>query len=153
MERIDRTNARPITLRLTVIEPPAGVTWAVQLGREALLPPATVTRDRVIFDVSLELVASSSGGPRLRGAAVQGPSGGRFLYVNSGSRAGEPGSCWDRRAKVSLVSIPMEELHERSQNEQVVLHGEIAGTAKDGGPACASVPLLRTDWVVATRTG
>lgn len=38
-------------------------------------------------------------------ADAQGPSGGRFLYVNSGSRAGARGSVWDSRAKVPLLGM------------------------------------------------
>jgi len=138
---------------LTLLKPPAGVPWAVQLGRDALLPPTTVGRDHVIFDIPLELATPSTGEPRIRGAAVQGPSGARFLYVNSGSRAGAVGSGWDRRAKVPLTSLPVATLQTTPGDDPLVLHGEIAGTAKDGGPACASVPLLRAGWTVARRTG
>lgn len=142
-----------MTLRLTLIDPPMGVTWAVQLGRMDLLPPASVTPDQVTFEIPLDIVTSSAGELRLRGAAVQGPSGGRFLYVNSGSRAGARGSRWDRRAKVPLESLPLEQLHATPATDSVLLQAEIAGTAKDGGPACASVPLLRKGWTIVKRTG
>jgi hypothetical protein len=141
-------SARTITLHLTLLNPPAGVAWAMQLGRFDLLPPVKVTRGEVTFEVSLEIVASKTGGARLRGAAVQGPKGGRFLYVNSGSRAGSSGSPWDRRAKVSLESIPLDRLLTSSADAVVPLYAEIAGTAKDGGPACASVPILRKSWAL-----
>jgi hypothetical protein len=153
MKRTDPTSARPITLRLALLNPPAGVAWAVQLGRTELLPPVRVTPDQVSFEVPLELVSSASGEPRLRGAAVQGPAGGRFIYVNSGSRAGVVGSGWDRRAKVHLSSVPLEMLQARPASEALLLHGEITGTAKDGGPACASVPLLRGSWSFEKRIG
>jgi len=140
------TRSRPVILRLTLVNPPPDVPWAVQLGRDALLPPAKVARDQVIFEIPIELTTSATGEPRLRGAAVQGPAGARFLYVNSGWRAGAAGSCWDRRAKVPLSGIPLATLHRKPGDDPLVLHGEIAGTAKDGGPACASVPLLRAGW-------
>jgi hypothetical protein len=63
------------------------------------------------------------------------------------------GSGWDRRAKVHLASLPLETLQSRPASESLLLHGEIAGTAKDGGPACASVPLLRGSWSFEKRTG
>ncbi len=146
MTRKESQGTRSLILRLTLLEPPAGVPWAVQLGRTDLLPPVSLTRDQVVFEIPLELVISPTAVPRLRGAAVQGPSNGRFLYVNSGTRAGEPRSGWDRRAKVPLASIPLKELHATASNVPMQLHAEIAGTAKDGGPACASVPLLRGGW-------
>lgn len=153
MTRSSPASTRPLTLHLTLLAPPAGVAWAVQLGRTDLLQPVSVTRDMVRFEIPLDLVTTSSGEPRLRGAAVQGPAGGRFVYVNSGSRAGAVGSCWDRRAKVHLASVPLTALHARPATESLMLHGEIAGTAKDGGPACASVPLLRGGWSFDVRTG
>jgi hypothetical protein len=142
-------DSRPLTLRLTLLAPPTGVAWAVQLGRMDLMPAKSVTRDRIVFEIPLDLQASADGKLRLRGAAVQGPAGGRFLYVNSGSRAGASNSSWNRRAKVPLESIPLAQLHAKPANDALMLEAEIAGTAKDGGPACASVPLLKNGWTIA----
>jgi hypothetical protein len=139
-------------MRLSVLDSPPGVRWAVQIGRAELLPPTTSVQGRVEFDIPLEIVPSSSGGARLRGGAVQGPAGGRFLYVNSGTRAGEVGSRWDRRAKVSLESIAVTRLQLLPRSAEPILEGEISGIAKDGGPACASVPLLRGAWALVKGT-
>lgn len=137
------TVARQVRLHLTLSHPPAGVPFAVQLGRDELLPPVRVTRDSIVFEVPVELVLSESGAARLRGAAIQGPASGRFLYVASGTRAGDLRSQWNRRAKVPLTGLPEELLRATSAGEVVTVSAEIAGTAKDGGPAAASVPLLR----------
>lgn len=56
----------------------------------------------------------------------QGPPKARFLYITWGPP-------WQRRAKVSLMNLPPGE----------ALHASIAGTGRDGGPCCASVPFLR----------
>jgi len=40
-----------------------------------------------------------------RGPFVQGRPGSRFVYVNSGTYAGDQKSCWSRRAKVPLTGI------------------------------------------------
>ncbi len=103
MRTMDPSSVRSIKLRLSVLDPPPGVRWAVQIGRTELLRPIKSAPGRVDFEIPLEIVPSSAGGARLRGGAVQGPLGGRFLYVTSGTRAGDVGSRWDRRAKVSLV--------------------------------------------------
>ncbi len=144
--------SKPVVLRLTLAQPPAGVPFAVQLGRDELLPPTRVTRDRIVFDVPVELVASPDGGARLRGPAIQGPAGGRFLYVTSGTRAGDLRSPWNRRAKVPLAPMPIEQLLNDTSGKAVTLSAEIAGTAKDGGPAVASVPLVR-GWSVGGTGG
>ena len=140
-----------VTLRLTIVQSPPGVRWAVQLGRDALLPPVQVAHDQLVFEVPLTIGPNQRGTLQLRGAAVQGPPAARFVYVNSGKRAAEWGSSWDRRAKVSLASIDVVAL--QSAGGPVVLEGAMHGRARDGGPACASVALLDGAWTVRARSG
>jgi hypothetical protein len=133
-----------VTLRLRIVHPPTGVRWAVQLGRDGLLPPIQIATDSVDFEIPLSLGPNLRGTVQLKGAAIQGPSAARFIYVTSGKRAGEPFSCWDRRAKVSLSSINVQQL--RALNGPALFYGVIQGTARDGGPACASVALIDGEW-------
>lgn len=142
-----------LRLHLRVVKPPANVSWAVQLGRSELLAPVQRGKDQLEFEIPLELVSAADGEARVRGPAVQGPRGGRFLYLASGTRAGDVMSPWDRRAKISLETLPLDAIRQRPSGSPVVLEGEIGGTAKDGGPACASVPLLGKTWAVAASTG
>jgi hypothetical protein len=144
------TTDRPITLRLTIVHPPPGVRWAVQLGRDELLPPTSVAPDRLVFEVPLTLGPNQRGTLQLRGAAVQGPPAARFVYVNSGKRAGDWGAAWDRRAKVPLTTIDVASL--RTLAGEVILEATMHGTARDGGPACASVPLVDGAWKVRARS-
>ena len=145
----------PVTLRLSIVRPPPGVRWAVQLGRDELLPPMHVAPTQLVFEVPLTLGPNQRGTVQLRGAAIQGPPAARFVYINSGKRAAEPLSCWDRRAKVSLATIDIAALQEVTGH--AVLDGAIHGTARDGGPACASVALIDGAWklraVGPTRPG
>jgi hypothetical protein len=70
--------------------------------------------------------------------------------VNSGSLAGQKDSCWTRRAKVPLHGIKRSVLAKavkRGEGEDLVLEARIHGLARDGGPACASVPLL-AEWSI-----
>ena len=110
--------------------------------------PANATHT---LTLRVTLVNPPAGAARLRGPAVQGPPAARFLYGTSGTRAGDFASPYNRRAKVPLKDIPVAQL--LAQARPVVLSAEIAGTAKDGGPAAASVPLLK-GWTVvdAART-
>ena len=141
----------PVTLRITLLDPPADARWAVQLGRDALLAPVSSTEGRVVFDVPIVFGPNARGVLQLRGAAVQGPPTARFVYINSGRRAGDMWSTWDRRAKVPLSAIETEVL--LKAEGPVVLAVSIHGTARDGGPACASVPLLEGGWTLHAGTG
>jgi hypothetical protein len=140
--------AREIPVRITVVAPPTGVAIEIQRGRDALLPPARVTNDSITFDFHLRLGDSPGGGPNFLGEFAQGPPSARFVYVNSGKRAGQPGSSWDRRAKVPLTSISSALVEATLRRPGVVLAARIAGKARDGGPMCATVPLLGDGWVV-----
>ena len=140
-----------MALRITILDPPPGTTWAMQLGRDQLLPPSKSSPARLQFEVSISVGPSRSGpGPRMLGAAVQGPPSGRFVYLNSGLRAGQLDSCWDRRAKVPLTGITWS-LITAAETQGRALAAEIAGTGRDGGPACASVPLLGQGWHIESE--
>ena len=139
-----------LPLRLILRDPPAGVRWALQLGRDQLVPPTRVAADRVVLETVVTLGPAAADGARpLRGPAVQGPRGGRFLYANCGTSAGDMASPWTRRAKVPLPTALEPELVAAWQRAPgQVLQAEIAGTDKKGGPVCASVPLLGSGWRV-----
>ena len=93
------------------------------------------------------------GQPNFLGAAAQGPADGRFVYINSGRRAGQLATLWDRRAKVPLRGISMAMAQAAMTDEATLLEARIAGTGKDGGPACATVPLLNPWRLVPAATG
>lgn len=137
-----------IPLRIVVVEPPPAVRWAVQLGRDGLLPPAHVAPGAVTFDFTLVLAAGRDGRPTLRGPAAQGPPAERFVYVNSGRGAGDEASPWSRRAKVSLAGITPALLRDLQARPDGVLEARFLGTDRRGGPACATVPLQGGGWRV-----
>jgi hypothetical protein len=141
-----------VRLRVVIVDPPVGVTWAMQVGRSALASPSSTKRAQVCFITAVRVASSStSQALRLLGPAVQGPPDGRFLYLNSGLRAGQTGSCWDRRAKVPLRGITRSMIQTATAKPDGVLEARVSGTASDGRPACAFVPLLGAGWRVARR--
>lgn len=89
--------------------------------------------------------------PNFLGDYVQGPRGGRFVYVNSGKLAGQEDSCWERRAKISLEGIARTQVETLLANPGRILEASFAGTARDGSPVCASVHLLDSGWRVVKR--
>lgn len=143
--------ARELRVRIIVEAPPSGVAWALQLGRDELVPPSRHATG-LEFTATLRIVAGSDGSPDLRGPAVQGPRAGRFVYLNSGVRAGQAGSPWDRRAKVSLEGLRALLSKEDARGPSVSAVASIAGTGRDGGPACASVSLLGGGWRLESGT-
>ena len=138
-----------VKLQITIVDPPSGTKWALQLGKSDLVPPIRVTERAVVFETDVELIAGSKAEPfRLRGAAIQGRPGNRFLYLNSGTYAGDRASAWSRRAKVPLLGITAG-LAKAAGRKNNILECQFSGTAKDGGPACASITLLPPGWTAA----
>ncbi len=143
---------RDLPLRITVLNPPPSATFRLQRGKgqDDLVPPTRTTDDRFEFDFTVRLSSDlKDGKPNFRGPLAQGSPADRFVYVNSGTLAGQAGSCWTRRAKVPLTSISGELIE--TLGEGAVLEARIVGTAKDGGPCCATVPLLDGGWKIVPR--
>jgi len=144
---------RPLSLRITLIKPPPGVALRLQQGKDQLVPPSSAAGDNVSFDFTVNIANDvSDGQPKFRGPFVQGPSGGKFIYINSGSYAGQSDSCWSRRAKVPLSGIAWDLIEAALSKSNAVLEARISGTAKDGGPACATVQLIEGGWKVRDRS-
>jgi Family of unknown function (DUF5990) len=140
---------RPLLLRITLIKPLPGVSLRLQKGKDDLVPPTSDSGENVSFDFTVNIANSrTDGSPRFRGPFVQGPPAGRFIYVNSGTYAGEADSCWSRRAKIPLSGITWELIEEALSKSGTVLEARIAGTAGDGGPVCATVRILEDGWKV-----
>ena len=145
---------RTLLLRITVVDPPDGVTFRLQEGKHGLVPPAHSSQHSLSFDFQLRVVGSpESGPPNFRGAFAQGPPATRFVYVNSGTSAGQMDSCWTRRAKVAVASATWELVEQVAASRNGLLEARIQGRARDGGPACATVPLLDGGWRVSPREG
>jgi hypothetical protein len=138
----------PIPIRLVVTDPPSGVTMQVQKGRDDLLAPAEQNKDRLVFDLEMDLQIES-GTPNFLGKFAQGPKQSRFIYINSGTYAGQHDTCWSRRAKVSLMDVTPDQVHELLASPGSRLEISIKGTGTDGGPVCASVkPHATSGWKV-----
>ncbi len=108
-------------------------------------PGAPAGRNALRFLTSVKVKSAGDGTQDYSGEAVHGKRGERFLYL---SWSGEKGGIREmfRRAKIHLRELTL------AQTE-MGLHGSILvarihAVAKDGGPACASVPLLDGGWIV-----
>jgi hypothetical protein len=124
-----------VFLRIIVENPP--VRFAVQRGKAELLDATSASAKQQVFEFSVRARDDGSGGaPNFLGPFAQGPVGGRFVYVNSEGR----------RAKVPLGGITWSLIRDAAGS---VIEARISGTARDGGPACATVPLLGGGWKLA----
>jgi hypothetical protein len=140
-----------IRLRISVVDPPPGITFAVQRGRRELLAPSSTTSSTSSRVISFDFVVrvdgfTRAGNPRFLGDYTQGPADERFIYVNSGTLAGQTESRFTRRAKIPLRGITQELIDQVLSSPNVRLEARFQGTGRDGGPACASTRLLGEGW-------
>lgn len=127
-----------LRLRLNVLNPPAGVRFQLQRGRTELVPPVRPSRRTLRFEFAMRVGRRADGAPNFLGRFAQGPPGARFVYVNSGTLAGQPESCWTRRAKIPLAGITWT-LIDAARRTDSALEADVPGTGPDGGPTCATV--------------
>jgi hypothetical protein len=136
-----------IPLRITVVNPLSGVVYMMQRGRDELVPPDHKSETEISFDFTVRAkIAGADEVPNFLGKFVQGPRGDRFVYVNSGKHAGQMHTLWDRRAKIKLQSISWKLIDEVLDIPDAVLEARFNGVGRDGGPACATVPLVDGGW-------
>lgn len=138
-----------IPLRIVVTDPPPGVAMQIQKGRDELLPPIECANGKLVFGFEVE-VELETGVPNFLGKFAQGPKGSRFIYLNSGTYAGQAESSWGRRAKVSLMDVTADQVRQIAASPGRGLEISVRGTGTDGGPICASVkPHATSGWKVS----
>ena len=143
MSHDGQTMDQEITLRLVLEQPPPGVDFGIQKGRGSLFETIQTQRSTsgdLSFEFPVTVKAVSGGGSvDFGGPIVQGPRGGRFVYVDIGTYAGQRDTPWSRRLKVPLAGITSTLIQQLSSGTNRVLEARVPGTGRDGGPSCASV--------------
>ena len=143
-------NHPELWLRITVVEPPPGVAFAMHREGHSLIAPTSISGRDLVFEFSMQVADAASQPPRLVGPFAKGPPKARFFYINVGTSAGQLGSPWTRRVKVPLFVLTPALVASALKDPSSLLQASIRGTGRDGSPACASVPLL-SDWTLAAR--
>ena len=134
-----------MNLRLQIVlqTPPAGVDFGLQKGSGSNYQVVWLQRSTT-GNLQFELVIDVKGdsnkeAPDFKGHFVQGPKLGRFIYINIGQNAGQADSIWSRRLKIPLTGITWRMVSQADANSETLLQTLVPGTAKDGGPNCATV--------------
>jgi hypothetical protein len=110
--------------------------------------PTPAGNDALAWNTEITVKTDAEGQPDFAGPAVHGKRGERFFYLSwSGERAG--GREMFRRIKVHLRDVTAAQVA-RAQKPDALLMARVHAVAKDGGPACASVPLVGGGWSVTS---
>src|SRR5262245_58873083 len=97
--------ADELRIRIRVASPPPDVRFQVQRVKDGLEPPARRSPTSIEFEFAVRVGTQKDGAPNFLGPFTQGPANARFVYINSGTLAGDAASCWTRRAKVPLTGM------------------------------------------------
>jgi hypothetical protein len=130
--------------RLTVRNPVPGAIYSLQ-GKGGVVVNAQKSAGKtMVFEVTVR-IAEGKDGPRFLGDFVrtEGKTR-RFFYIASGLQAGDMKMTDGRRAKIHFPEITPA-LAARAAKGGLVMEAGMEGTAKDGGPAAATVKLS-PDW-------
>ena len=143
-----------LTLRIVLEKPPAGVDFALQKGRgsnyETIQKQRSQAKD-LYFEFTIRVKPNRNSLPNFLGSFVQGPSGGRFVYIDIGTYAGQTDTGWSRRLKVPLSGIARDIIDRVLADPQTILEARVPGTGRDGGPNCGSVKAF-DGWKLRRRT-
>jgi hypothetical protein len=148
--------ARDIIVRIVLVSPPVGVDYGIQRGSgnqyETLLTQRPSNpRAQIVFDVPITVTDTRADTlPNFTGPFVQGKPAERFLYVDIGKAAGQRNTEWSRRMKVPIAGIGWTMIEQAAKTGRAI-ETRIPGTAKDGGPTCASTAKLQSAWALVAR--
>ena len=144
-----------VRIRLVLVDPPAGIDYGIQRGAGEKYETLLVQQRRrgdVVFEFAMSVADTrKDGGPNFLGPVAQGPPTGRFVYIDVGTYAGQKSTPWSRRMKVPLAAVTWAMVRKAAKLGGM-LEAKIPGTAKDGGPNCATVRLL-DGWTVVSKRG
>lgn len=101
-------------------------------------------KDALAWTTEITVKSGADGQPDFAGPAVHGKKGERFFYLSwSSDRFGQREMF--RRIKVHLRDLTAVQVAKAAKTNGTMV-ARVHAVAKDGGPACASVPLLGGGW-------
>ena len=136
-----------------MINPPAGVDYGIQEGSGSSF--TTIDKQRstgktLMFDFQIRIGESKGDIVRFLGPVVQGPTGGKFVYIGIGTFAGQKDSVWERRLKIPLAGITKQMIENVTSGTNRTLEATVPGIARDNGPNCGTVKPFE-GWKISTK--
>ena len=133
-----------INLQIILVQPPPNVLFGLQKGSgnnyETLQKQMSASEDLLFtFQITIKGDKGKDAFPKFSGPFVQGPAGGKFIYIDIGQCAGQFDTAWSRRLKVPLTGITWNMIDQLITEPSSLLETKVPGTGKDGGPNCATV--------------
>ena len=144
-----------ITLQIVLLKPTPVVDFGLQKGSGSNYETVQTQRGGLkdlYFNFAVEVKGDKTKGksPKLSGSFVQGPTNGKFIYIDIGTYAGQTGTPWSRRLKIPLTGITWKNIDELIDDPNLILETKVPGTGKDGGPNCATVKPFN-GWKIVER--
>lgn len=143
-----------INLQIILVQPTPAVLFGLQKGTgnvyETVQKQKSVSQDLLFtFPIKIKGDKGEDAFPKFSGPFVQGPTGGKFVYIDIGKCAGQTDTPWSRRLKVPLTGITWEVIDKLFADPALMLETKVPGTGKDGGPNCATVKPFE-GWQIKT---
>jgi hypothetical protein len=144
-----------VTFQIVLLKPTPGVDFGLQKGSgsnyETVQKQRSDSKDLSFnFTINIKGNKAKDKSPRLAGSFVQGPTNGKFVYIDIGTYAGQTSTLWARRLKVPLTGIEWNDIDQLIANPNLIMGTSVSGTGKDGGPNCATVKPFN-GWKIIKR--
>ena len=141
-----------IPLSIIITLPTIGVVYGLQKGTGSIyetIQKQTASHEDLLFSFVITIKGDKlkDEAPKFSGPFVHGPTGGKFIYIDIGTCAGQINTPWSRRLKIPLTNISWQTIDQLIANPQQRLTCNVPGTGKDGGPNCATVKPF-TGWQI-----
>ena len=132
--------SKEISLRIVLQNSVNGILYGLQKGKgpkyETVKAQLGNGQD-LTFDFTVHVKEANGLLPTIAGPFVQGPAGNRFIYIGTGSYAGQPGASWSGRMKVPLSEDTFQ--NTLSDEANSCLYCIVPGRNEDGKPVFATV--------------
>lgn len=136
-----------LSLGIRLINPPKQVGFCLQKGKDEKVGYCVADSEDILFSFVVRVRPDKEGAPNFLGEFTQGRPKERFVYICVGQYAGQEDTEWARRVKIYLSGISWEQIEQVSAGNGKLV-ASYQATDKDGGPSCASVPLIGDGWVI-----
>ena len=131
-----------LTLKIVLEKPTPGVDYDLQEGKGTDFKTIQTKRGNdknIVFEFKVRVKLADGIRPIFLGSFAQGSANDRFVYIDIGTFAGQKDSCWDRRLKIPLSDITLENIRQALSDPEKRIETIVAGSGKGGGPNCGTV--------------